>query len=160
MNDYAPEPQVYILDTGGQYTHLISRKVREHGVYAEARVTEIEEAYVRSGGKGRLSDYYTAAYGRVAMAEPLKRNVLFFQHNLVSDHVFGEMHVIFCRNVLIYFDRMLKRRVIEKLAQSLRPGGMLCLGSSERLSPEELALGFHEFVPEARIYRYEPNTPR
>ncbi len=40
MNDYAPEPQVYILDTGGQYTHLISRKVREHGVYAEVRPSE------------------------------------------------------------------------------------------------------------------------
>lgn len=40
MNDYAPEPQVYILDTGGQYTHLISRKVREQGVYAEVRPSE------------------------------------------------------------------------------------------------------------------------
>ncbi len=40
MNDYAPEPQIYILDTGGQYTHLISRKVREQGVYAEVRPSE------------------------------------------------------------------------------------------------------------------------
>ena len=40
MNDYAPEPQIIILDTGGQYTHLISRKVRELGVYAEVRPSE------------------------------------------------------------------------------------------------------------------------
>jgi GMP synthase (glutamine-hydrolysing) len=40
VNDYAPEPQIYILDTGGQYTHLIARKVREQGVYAEVRSSE------------------------------------------------------------------------------------------------------------------------
>jgi len=40
VNDYAPEPQIIILDTGGQYTHLISRKVRELGVYAEVRPSE------------------------------------------------------------------------------------------------------------------------
>jgi GMP synthase (glutamine-hydrolysing) len=57
VNDYAPEPQVYILDTGGQYTHLIARKVREQGVYAEVRPSETRlselknaRAVVISGG--------------------------------------------------------------------------------------------------------------
>ena len=48
MNDYAPEPQVYILDTGGQYTHLISRKVREQGVYAEVRPSETPLAELKN----------------------------------------------------------------------------------------------------------------
>lgn len=48
MNDYAPEPQIYILDTGGQYTHLISRKVREQGVYAEVRPSETPFAELRN----------------------------------------------------------------------------------------------------------------
>jgi len=48
VNDYAPEPQVYILDTGGQYTHLISRKVREQGVYAEVRSSETPLAELKN----------------------------------------------------------------------------------------------------------------
>jgi chemotaxis protein methyltransferase CheR len=137
----------------------VSGRALEHakqGVYPATRVSEIAEAYERSGGKGALSDHYTEAYGGIAFRDSLRRNVLFFEHNLVSDHVFGEMHVIFCRNVLIYFDKELKHRVVRKFAASLRSGGVLCLGSSERLSAQELALGFRELVPERRIYRYEP----
>ena len=63
------------------------------------------------------------------------------------------MHVIFCRNVFIYFDPDLRRRVLEKFAQSLCPGGFLCLGAGERL-PRASLLAFSEFSPEERIYRH------
>ena len=77
---------------------------------------------------------------------------MFLQHDLVSDHVFGEMQVVFCRNVLIYFGDELRKRVIAKLVQSLAPGGFLCLGTSERL-PREAG---NELVPFAApgIYRH------
>jgi chemotaxis protein methyltransferase CheR len=88
------------------------------------------------------------------MRESLRRNVLFFQHNLVSDHVFGEMQVIFCRNVLLYFDRDLKQRVLRKFTESLCPGGFLCLGRAERV-PRSEGLPLTEFDGEERIYRHE-----
>jgi len=81
--------------------------------------------------------------------------VLFFQHNLVSDHVFGEMQVVFCRNVLIYFEESLRRRVLAKLAESLCAGGFLCLGSSEKLSRASHE-AFVELSEDGPIYRYEP----
>lgn len=143
--------QIHATDVSGR-----SLEHAKQGVYPAARMNDVVEAYERSGGKGKLSDHYTEAYGGIAFRESLRRNVLFFEHNLVSDHVFGEMHVIFCRNVLIYFDKALKHRVVAKFAESLRSGGVLCLGSSERLSPQELSLGFRELVPERRIYRYDP----
>jgi chemotaxis protein methyltransferase CheR len=73
----------------------------------------------------------------------------------VGDHVFGEMDVIFCRNVMIYFGRELQERVLGKLGDSLRPGGFLCLGRSERLARAGRPR-FCEFAPGERIYKAGP----
>jgi chemotaxis protein methyltransferase CheR len=128
------------------------------GVYAVDRVPAFAEKYAQSGGTGQLSHYYTAAYDRVVMRDSLRRKILFFQHDLVSDQVFSEMHVIFCRNVLIYFDPELRQRVLLKLSQSACPGGFLCLGSAERL-PRNGEGPFSEFVSEERIYRLQVALP-
>jgi chemotaxis protein methyltransferase CheR len=124
------------------------------GVYAADRFELFAENHARIGGNVPLSAHGTLAYGQFALNESLKKNILFFQHDLVSDHVFGQMHVIFCRNVFIYFDTALRKRVIDKLAQSLYPGGFLCLGAGERL-PSSCSFPFSEFAREERIYRYE-----
>jgi chemotaxis protein methyltransferase CheR len=124
------------------------------GVYTAERFATFVQNYSASGGTVGLPSYGTQAYDHVALREALKRNILFFQHDLVADHVFGEMHVIFCRNVFIYFDAPLRQRVLSKFAQSLYPGGFLCLGASERL-PESSGLPFSEFSREAHIYRYD-----
>jgi len=89
------------------------------------------------------------------MREALRRNLLFFQHDLVSDHVFGEMNVVICRNVLIYFGPDLKDRVLRKFEQSLCPRGFLCLGSSEHIAPYTTQDAFAEFAGGERIYRRE-----
>jgi chemotaxis protein methyltransferase CheR len=125
-----------------------------HGIYPATQVGKFADNYRRAGGKAELSAYYTEAYDHIAMRESLRRNVVFFQHNLVSDHVFGEMNVIVCRNVLIYFGPELKARVLRKLEQSLCPRGFLCLGTSEHLvtSPTR---AFEEFAARDRIYRRE-----
>jgi chemotaxis protein methyltransferase CheR len=139
------------------YATDMSPQALEHakqGVYSAESVRGFAENYERSGGVSALSDYYTEAYDRIAMKESLRRQVLFFQHNLVSDHVFGEMQVIFCRNVLIYFGQDLKDRVLRKFTESLCPGGFLCLGSGERVPQSAKEHALVEFATE-RIYRYE-----
>jgi chemotaxis protein methyltransferase CheR len=124
------------------------------GVYPGERLDTFRANYEAAGGKGDFRRYVTEAYEQLAMVEPLKRNLLFFHHDLVSDDVFGEMQLVFCRNVLMYFDEALKQRVVDKLVRSLRPGGFLCLGSGEQLPLVDRGLGFIPFVPEERIYRY------
>jgi chemotaxis protein methyltransferase CheR len=126
----------------------------KQGIYPADRVPIYAANHEESGGTPAFSSYYTAAYDQIALNESLRRNILFFQHNLASDHVFGEMHVIFCRNVLIYFGPELRARVLEKFAQSLCPGGFLCLGSSERLPRSGNQL-FSEFSANERIYRLQ-----
>ncbi len=77
-------------------------------MFALDRVRSFTENHQRSGGRTSLSDYYQAAYGRVVFDKSLRRNVVFSDHSLATDAVFGEMHLISCRNVLIYFDHALK----------------------------------------------------
>jgi chemotaxis protein methyltransferase CheR len=142
--------QIYATDL----SHEALEQARQ-GIYPADQIPLFTENYRRAGGTGDLAAYYTAAYDRIAMREALRRNVVFFQHNLVSDHVFGEMNVIVCRNVLIYFGPDLKRRVLGKFEQSLSPRGFLCLGSSEHLPPHLGASAFETFDPEERVYRRE-----
>jgi chemotaxis protein methyltransferase CheR len=139
--------QIYATDLS-----LGALEQARQGVYSSDHLQRFAENYRESGGASAFSSYYNQAYGRIAFHDSLRRNVLFFQHDLVSDHVFGEMHVIFCRNVLIYFGPDLRARVLDRFGQSLSPGGFLCLGSSERLPRSE---AFSEFSAEARIYRHE-----
>jgi chemotaxis protein methyltransferase CheR len=122
------------------------------GVYSEAQLTSFAENYRASGGTRRLEEYYSKAYGRIAMREGLKKNVVFFQHNLVSDYALGEMQVIFCRNVLFYFGAPLRKRVLEMFAGGLCRGGFLCLGASEA-PPASAGVPFVDFLAQKRIYR-------
>ncbi|MBX3189655.1 MAG: protein-glutamate O-methyltransferase CheR [Labilithrix sp.] len=134
-----------------------SLEVAKQGLYDDDRIAKFSADYAASGGRASLSAYYTAAYGRVAFREQLAKKICFFQHDLVTDDVFGEMNVVFCRNVLMYFDAPLRERVVAKLARSLCPGGFLCLGKDERL-PDSSMAPFEPFdgAPDALpIYRYQ-----
>jgi chemotaxis protein methyltransferase CheR len=146
-----------LYDRAQIYATDLSHEALEHarhGIYPATHLAKFTDNYQRAGGRDSLASYYTEAYERLAMRESLRRNMVFFQHNLVSDHVFGEMNVIVCRNVLIYFGPALKERVLGKFEQSLSARGFLCLGNSEQLgSPARGA--FLELAGRERIYRRE-----
>jgi chemotaxis protein methyltransferase CheR len=129
----------------------------EAGVYALDRIKKFTENHQKSGGKTSLSDYYTADYGRAVFDKTLRERVVFSDHSLVTDSVFAEMHLISCRNVMIYFDRPLQDRVIGLFRESLTRKGFLGLGSKESLRFSEHANAFTDFVPAEKIYqRREP----
>ena len=141
--------QIYATDLSPQ-----ALEQAKEGVYPVELLHGFAQNYDLAGGTSSLSNYYTEAYDHIAIRESLRKNVLFFQHNLVSDRVFGEMQVIFCRNVLIYFGQDLKRRVLSTFAESLCPGGFLCLGGGERIVRGNQKDGWVEFASDARIYRH------
>lgn len=125
----------------------------EAGIYPLDRVQHYTENHRRSGGKSSLSDYYQAAYGRASFDKTLRRNVVFSDHSLVSDAVFGEMNLISCRNVMIYFDRVLQDRAIGLFDESLARRGFLGIGSKETLRFSRHGAAFTDFVREEKIYQ-------
>jgi len=109
--------------------------------------------YQLSGGKEPFSNYYTSNYDRVIMNQSLKKNIVWANHNLVTDRVFAETHLILCRNVLIYFDRNLQNKVQKLFYDSLMNGGILCLGAKESLRFSDLADEYNELDKKQRIYK-------
>lgn len=125
----------------------------ETGVYDLQRIQQFTKNHQLSGGKTSLSDYYTAAYGAATFDKSLRARTVFSDHSLVSDSVFGEMHFVSCRNVLIYFDRPLQDRAIGLFKDSLPRKGFLGLGSKESLRFSRHAASFTEFSAQERIYQ-------
>jgi chemotaxis protein methyltransferase CheR len=122
------------------------------GVYTEEQLASFAENYRSSGGERDFGSYFLRAYGNVSIVPDLKRNVHVFQHDLVSDYSLGEMQLIFCRNVLIYFGEELRRRVFQLFNDCLVRGGVLCLGMSEALPAAERP-GYREISASERIFQ-------
>ena len=140
--------QIYATDINPQVLEAARR-----GIYPLESVRQYTANYQKSGGQASFADYYTAGYESVAIAADLKKNVLFSPHNLVTDGIFGEMNVIFCRNVLIYFGDDLQDNVVKLFLDSLCNGGFLCLGSKESLRFSAHADAFDVVDAREKIYR-------
>ncbi len=123
------------------------------GIYPVESIKTYTQNYQKAGGVRSFGDYYTARYDSVIMAARLRRNLVFTAHNLVTDGPFGEMHLVVCRNVLIYFNRELQGKVVKLFAESLVPGGFLCLGSKESLRFCPHGGLFEPVSEERRIFR-------
>jgi chemotaxis protein methyltransferase CheR len=123
------------------------------GIFPIERMQEYTENYIRSGGTRSFSEYYTAKYDGALFDQRLVRNVVFAQHNLVTDRSFAEFHVIFCRNVLIYFDQNLQNRVHSLFYDSLVRLGMICLGSKESLKFSKYEPCYERLDVSEKIYR-------
>lgn len=125
----------------------------QKGVYPAGRMDLYADNYLASGGKADLSNYYSARYGLAKMKDFLKEKITFSYHNLVTDGVFGEMNVICCRNVMIYFDKTLQERVLTLFTNSLRHHGFLCLGNRETLNFSAVKKIYEPVVAAQKIYK-------
>jgi chemotaxis protein methyltransferase CheR len=139
--------QIYATDLSAEA--IARAKV---GIYPARHLPKLTENHGKSGGTAPLEVYCRTSGEDIAIKDSLKKNIVFFQHDLVSDHVFGEMQVVFCRNVLIYFGPELKARVIDKLAGAICRGGFLCLGTSEG-TPRPSEGRLVELAAQEHIYR-------
>jgi chemotaxis protein methyltransferase CheR len=172
-------PFVRIWNAGcstGEETYSLAIVLREEGLYDRSRIyatdindqvlerarlgafplekmREYTENYLRSGGHDEFSSYYDVDGDMARFSPGLREQVVFAQHNLVSDAPFNDFNLIVCRNVMIYFGKSLQDRVHELFYDSLQPFGVLALGHKEsiRFSKHE-----HQYEPldaQEKLYR-------
>ncbi|MHB1430059.1 MAG: CheR family methyltransferase [Rhodocyclaceae bacterium] len=123
------------------------------GIIPMAEMQRFTRNYQKSGGSASFADYYTARYDRAILSAALKKDIVFAPHNLAVDGEFGEMNMVLCRNVMIYFKPALKERCLQLFDSSLLPGGFLCLGLKETLEKRKIGERYTELAPPLRIYR-------
>jgi chemotaxis protein methyltransferase CheR len=128
-------------------------EVAKQGIYSSKEMELYTDNYLKSGGQGKLADYYTSKYGSVIFDKSLSKNVVFADHNLVTDGVFAEVNLVFCRNVLIYFDRELQNKVLTLFTNSLIKRGFLCLGTKESLQFSDIEENYEIIEKKMKIYK-------
>jgi len=99
--------------------------VGKEGFYADARVQGIPEAY--------LPKYFDRKPGGHQIKEEIKKHTRFDYHNLKNDSGLRGLDVVFCRNVLIYFDEAAQKAAIERFWEAMAPKSFLFIGHSESL---------------------------
>lgn len=128
----------------------------------EARYGEFGERAL-----GRLTPDLIAAYfeapqgGQRRIIGDLRESVTFTPVNLIdaaSMAVQGRFDVVFCRNVLIYFDEASRMQAADTLFHQLNPGGFLCLGHTESMSRIDARYALRRF-PDAIVYQRPAATP-
>lgn len=123
------------------------------GVFPMSDISSTVADYKKTEGTHSLTGYFHARYDSLIINKSLKENITFANYNLVTDGVFGEMHLILCRNVLIYFDKSLQNKVLSRFYESLNHKGFLALGSKESLQFSSIMDKFNDFDKNEKIYR-------
>jgi chemotaxis protein methyltransferase CheR len=121
------------------------------GVYDNSRIEELPEELKRQcfiQGTGKNNN-------NVKVSEKLKSLVTFKRLNLLHDWPMkGPFDVIFCRNVIIYFDKKTQQELFSRYYELLKPGGLLILGHSENLGQYQ-----QYFTNEGRTIFRKPELP-
>ena len=125
----------------------------KEGIFPISSMKENTGNYIVAGGSGTFSEYYVAKYDYAIFRPSLRENVVFAQHNLVTDASFNQFNVIFCRNVLIYFNTPLQERVQKLFLDSFENFGILGLGKKETVKYTSVAENYEVIDAEEKLYR-------
>jgi len=117
-----PPWKVEILASDISYSVL---RAGQDGTYSEHQMSSVDYSY-------RLR-HFDKVGDRYAVKKSLKELVHFDFHNLKTEYLPQRYDIIFCRNVMMYFDEAEQKRLIEKFCRCLNPGGYLFVGHAESL---------------------------
>ncbi len=123
------------------------------GIYPLDKIRGYSRNYQRSGAAGSFAEHCLAGYGSAIMDQSLKKNIVWAEHNLVTDSDFAEVQMVVCRNVMIYFNRKLQHRVHAMFKKSLVNGGILCLGAKESIEHTDQHQNYTAIDQRHKIYK-------
>jgi len=131
-----------ILEKSHIYSTDINSAVLQkakNGAYSKEKYQEFLENYRLYGGTKNRFDSYFEDYGDfVIVNNKLKKHILFMEHNLLTTTVLDKFNILFCRNVIIYFDSYLREKILTLLEKSLQNDAFLILGESESIQKEHI----------------------
>jgi two-component system CheB/CheR fusion protein len=117
--------------------------VARTGIYPGAIITDVTPT--------RLRQYFDREDEHFCVKREIREKILFAIHNILQDPPFSRLHLISCRNLLIYLDRDVQTKVLEILHYALHPNGYLFLGTAE--SADAVARYFKPVDKKNRIYQ-------
>ncbi|MGB3224067.1 MAG: chemotaxis protein CheB, partial [Desulforhopalus sp.] len=125
---------------------LLREHFQEHRVQRKVQIfaTDIDESAIETGRAGvypdsishdvsqnRLRSFFQKKDSTYKVTKSLREMIIFAQHSIVKDPPFSRIDLLVCRNLLIYFNPNLQKRLIPLFAQAIKPKGYLLLGTSE-----------------------------
>ncbi len=140
--------RIYATD----FNDAVLRKAQK-GIFPLKVMKSYTQNYLAAGGRGEFSSNFTAKYDYARIDSQLQNNITWAQHNLAMDDTFNEFQVIFCRNVMIYFNKALQSRVHDLIYSSLSMGGFLILGNRESLKFTPYEKNYSPIDENERIYK-------
>ncbi|KAA0577226.1 PAS domain-containing protein [Azospirillum sp. Sh1] len=116
-----------------------------------ASLGEYPRAIAEDVSQERLARFFTARGDGYVVSRDIRRMVVFAAHNIMRDPPFTKIDLLSCRNLLIYMDQPLQRKVLSLFQYALRQGGFLFLGTSETLG--DLQGDFHTVDSRNKLFQ-------
>ena len=139
--------QIYATD----FNNRVLQEAK-NGLFSFDNLSLYIDNYKKSGGTGLFSDYFTKNNKYLKIKDYIRQKIVYFNHNLITDNVMNEFQLIVCKNVMIYFDKQLKQRVLQLFDDSLCCNGFLVIGKSEFLN-QSWEKRFKSYKQNSRIFQ-------
>jgi len=146
--DLLRKAKIYATDCNEEVLEIASS-----GIMSPYIVREASARYIQSGGKFSLAKYYAFQNNKILFHDFLRSDIQFVKHNLISEPVLNEFHLVLCRNVLIYFNPDLQNHVLNLLQKSLNNLGYLGTGNKENIRLSQAGKSFRAIDSKNKIYR-------
>ena len=123
------------------------------GIFPVSQMKQYSKNYMAAGGAKDFSTYYSAGEHFAQFDQRLSEKMIFAAHNLVTDNSFNSFQLIFCRNVLIYFNKDLQNRVLQLFDESLDLNGFLALGTKESIRFSNVVTNYKSVSGREKLWR-------